>query len=129
MTVTVNEAVRSEGLKRALEDLNLPPRPRVFFRDLSAAWRRETGLRQTDLEQSLGEIAARGAVCIHEHEQDQLIEFTDSAADVLSASTDVLGWLYATWVLRRTRRRYAHEGRDTASAEVRRREADQAFNA
>ncbi|WP_420427445.1 hypothetical protein [Algiphilus sp.] len=107
MKITKN--TRTHAFRHVLYALQVHIGGRIFMRDLRDSWRRDTGLRDRDLDATLDELTLDGAIVLREHTDGVLIELTSSGASMLEAPvvslSDLIERFNAWWVLSKTQRR------------------------
>lgn len=107
MKITKN--VRIHAFRHVLYELQVHVGGRIFMRDLRDSWRRDTGLRDRDLDMTLDELTLAGAIALREHAEGALIELTSTGASALETRivtlSDLIERFNAWWVLSKTQRR------------------------
>jgi len=107
MKVTKN--IRIYAFRHVLYELQVHIGGRIFMRDLRDSWRRDTGLRDRDLDMTLDELTLHGAIALRQHAEGPLIELTSTGAKALETPvvtlSDLIERCNAWWVLSKTQRR------------------------
>lgn len=107
----ITSTVRFRALVLTLYALRVDVGGRVFLHDLNEVWRRVTGLRQSDLHLTLGELVGNGDIRRQRHADGTLFELTrDGARHLVEKPLSLCGLFAlarAQFVLMKTRRRYA----------------------
>lgn len=107
--MNVTDTVRALALVRVFSELHVDIGGRLFASDLRQAWRRITGLRDSDLLLALNTMVARHELRFHEHPDGDLVELTRAGYDHVTGGyqklTGFVEMIRAHMVLRQSRKR------------------------